>query len=152
MPQPWYAPPVVPDSDEEELGWYVYGLWIPRATVIPTDEFPYYYERRILRLVTEYARFCKLTGSQFPIIRAFELDGPRLHADAWAIDIIPTDGWTLARMAAQAMELWWLAGSRLYGVKLRDDYLHLDIFPRRKRALGKVKKYYGTRIRQTSPY
>lgn len=135
--RPWYvgeAEAVVPSA----IIHHYRGLYIPDTSLSSPEGEPWPseagFQRRLSRLLLEYAFLCELAGSVFPIVRAYQLTGHPLHVDGWALDVCPVEGWTVARMASVCRERWRMPDSRLWGVGMCPEWLHMDVRPRRCRS------------------
>lgn len=133
--KPWHAVEADVAPVLEASGYRCRGFWIPSATLSSPEGHPWpsgeWSQRRLALLLEEYAALCEMAETVFPILTGYLIRGHELHTKCWAIDVLPVDGWTIAQMGSLARERWAMPGSRLWGVGMCPEWLHLDVRPRR---------------------
>jgi len=105
---------------------------------------------RLRALIYEYKCICRIAQVRFPIVSGYRsreyqvsrFNGLRhRHTHGYALDLAPVEGWTVRQMAVIAVQRWREPDSRLVGIGINPNWLHIDIKPRKCRRIWRTTTY-----------
>ena len=135
MKVPWFEAVHVPQESPalaRQTGLLVRDTWVSDQGLFPPDigPIPPHHQKRLIRVLEEYLTLCAIAETRFPIITGYCAGRCPGHYAGYAIDIAPVGYWTVGQMYAMTMIYRRERESKLRGVGLYKNHLHLDVAPR----------------------